>query len=67
MTTPEYIDVRTIRPGTKLKLSDDSVVEVTQNPEDGYWVLGRYLISPAERSREGKEDMIFWSDIVEKM
>ena len=64
---PEYIDVRTIEPGTKLRLSDDSVVEVTENPADGYWVLGRYLISPAEPSREGKEEMIFWSDIVAKV
>jgi hypothetical protein len=67
MPTPEYIDVRTVKPGTRLKLSDDSVIEVTQNPEDGYWVLGRYLASPAEPAREGKEDMIFWSDIVGKI
>jgi hypothetical protein len=66
-TAPEYIDVRTLEPGTRLRLSDDSVVEVTENPADGYWVLGRYLTSPAEPSREGKEEMIFWSDIVAKV
>jgi len=67
MTEPEPIDVRTVEPGTKLKLLDDSVVEVTQNPADGYWVLARYLASPGEPSRAGKEDMIFWSDIVGKI
>lgn len=67
MMTPEYIDIRTVKAGTRLKLSDDSVVEVTQNPADGYWVLGRYLTSPAEPGRKGKEDMIFWSDIVGKI
>jgi hypothetical protein len=61
---PDYIDVRTVRPGTRLQLADGSVIEVTQNPEDGYWLLGRYLVSPADPAREGKEDMIFWSDIV---
>ncbi len=67
MTAPEPIDIRTVEPGTRLKLLDDSVVEVTENPADGYWVLGRYLASPGEPSREGKEDMIFWSDIVGKI
>jgi hypothetical protein len=67
MAMSDYIDVRTVKAGTRLKLADDSVVEVTQNPEDGYWVLGRYLASPAEPAREGKEDMIFWSDIVGKL
>jgi hypothetical protein len=66
MTTPEYVDVRTVKPGTRLKLADDSEIEVTQNPEGGYWVLARYLSSPSEPSREGKEEMIFWGDIVGK-
>ena len=67
MTAPEPIDIRTVERGTRLKLLDDSVVEVTENPADGYWVLGRYLASPVEPSREGKEEMIFWSDIVGKI
>jgi len=67
MAAPEQIDIRTVEPGTRLKLLDDSVVEVTDNPADGYWVLGRYLASPGEPSREGKEEMIFWSDIVGKI
>lgn len=36
VTAPEPIDIRTVEPGTRLKLLDDSVVEVTQNPADGY-------------------------------
>ena len=67
MTAPEQIDIRTVEPGTRLKLLDDSVVEVTENPADGYWVLGRYLITPGEPSRQGREEMIFWSDIVGKI
>jgi hypothetical protein len=67
MTAPEPIDIRTVEPGTRLKLLDDSVVEVTDNPADGYWVLGRYVTSPGDPSRQGKEEMIFWSDIVGKI
>jgi hypothetical protein len=67
MTAPEQIDIRTVEPGTRLKLLDDSVVEVTDTPADGYWVLGRYVTSPGEPSRQGKEEMIFWSDIVGKI
>jgi hypothetical protein len=61
----EYIDVRTLNTGTRLKLTDSSLVQVTENPQDGYWILGRYLTSPEEPSRVGKEEMILWSDIVE--
>lgn len=67
MAEPEPIDVRTVEPGTKLLLADDSVVEVTENPSDGYWVLARYLSAPGEPSRDGKEEMILWSDIVGKI
>lgn len=59
----DYIDVRTLKAGTRLELVDDSLVELTQNPEDGYWILGRYLTSPQEPWRVGKEEMILWSDI----
>jgi hypothetical protein len=67
MAAPEQIDIRTVEPGTRLELLDNSVIEVTDNPADGYWVLGRYLVSPGEPSREGKEEMIFWSDIAGKI
>ena len=67
MAEPEPIDVRTVEPGTKLMLADNSLVEVTQNPADGYWVLARYLTVAGEASSDGKEAMIFWSDIVGKI
>jgi hypothetical protein len=67
MAAQEYVDIRTVEPGTKLRLVDDSVVEVTENPADGYWILGRYLTSPSEPSREGKVEMVLWSDIVARI
>ena len=58
------VEVRTVSPGTKLRLTDGSIVEVTQNPEDGYWIIARYIESPEEPSRVGSEDTVFWSDIL---
>jgi hypothetical protein len=39
------IDVTTIKVGTKLKLGEGVVAEVTENMEDGQWLQVRYLES----------------------
>ena len=41
------IDVGAVKVGTKLKLADGIVAEVTENMEDGQWLQVRYLESPA--------------------
>lgn len=60
------IEIRTVPVGTRLLLIDDSTVEVAQNPEDGYWLLCRFLKSPDDPSRVGSQEMILWSDIAGK-
>jgi hypothetical protein len=57
------IEIRTVPAGTRLRLADDSVVEVSTNPEDGYWLLCQYLESPSDPGRVGSQEMILWSDI----
>ena len=58
------IEVRTVEPGSRFKLADGSIVEVTANPGDGYWIVARYLSSPAGASQAGKEEPVFYQDIV---
>ena len=60
------IEVRTVPAGTRLQLADDSIVEVSTNPADGYWLLCQYLESPSDPGRVGSQEMILWSDIVGK-
>jgi hypothetical protein len=53
--------IQHLTPGTRLKLTDGGLAEVSENPHDGTWLLVRRL--PA---RDGAEDeLLFIDDIAE--
>lgn len=62
---PATINFRNLEPGTRLKLVGDLIVEVTENPKDGYWLVGRWLSVPLDPASEGKEAMILCYDVVD--
>ena len=49
--------------GTKLLLSDQSIVEIIGNPGDGGWVQVRYLQSPSGSPEVGEEVWVFYTDV----
>ena len=49
--------------GAKIKLNNGAVAEITGNPGDGAWLLIRFVEHPAEPSRVGEEDMVFFMDV----
>jgi hypothetical protein len=49
--------------GTKLMLTDASLVEVVGNPGNGGWVLVRYLESPTGSPAVGEEEWTFFTDV----
>ena len=55
--------LREVPVGTKLWLKDDSLVEITGNPENGGWVLVRYLESPSGSPAVGDEEWLFYIDV----
>jgi hypothetical protein len=59
------INVRVLEQGTRVALTDGSLVEVVSNPRDGIWLFARYLSAPADASLVGTEAMIFAQDVVE--
>jgi hypothetical protein len=59
----DIVNVRDLRPGTRISLLDGAEAEIVSNPADGVWVFARYLSSPDDPSRVGDEDMIFAQDI----
>jgi hypothetical protein len=55
---------RDIPAGTKVKLYNGAVFEVTGNPGDGAWLIGRYLSNPEDPSIVGQdEQMLFFTDV----
>lgn len=53
--------IQHLQPGTRLKLHDGGLAEVTENPHDGTWLLVRRL--PAADGAEN--ELLFIDDIAE--
>jgi hypothetical protein len=61
----DIVNIRLLEPGMKVRLSNNATGEVVTNFNDGVWVTLRFLISPADPSLEGTEDMVFAQEIME--
>jgi hypothetical protein len=59
------INVLTLEPGTRVRLVGDAIAEVTANPQDGVWLLLRYMIVPGHPDQVGAEEMVFAEDVLE--
>ena len=59
------IDLMTLAEGTKVSTTAGATIEVVDNPKDGVWVFGKYLLSPEDPSLVGSEDMFLAEDVVE--
>lgn len=62
--TTRVAKLQDVKPGARVLLIDDATAEVVSNPNDGYWLMVRFLTSPAEPSKEGTEDLVFVTDIM---
>ena len=60
------VNLRELKPGERLKLVGDILVEVVDNPEDGMWIRAKYITVPSNPSAEGTEDQIFAADVLER-
>lgn len=50
--------------GDKVRMADGSIAEVVENPQDGFWVIVRYLEHPTEPAVvNGEEVQVFATDI----
>jgi hypothetical protein len=58
------IDVTSVKVGTRLKLQDGVVAEVTENMEDGQWLQVRYLESPGRPAEVGTIELCHAQDII---
>ena len=63
----DVVNLITLAEGAKIATTVGATVEVVDNPRDGVWVFGKYLVCPEDPSLVGSEDMFFAQDIVEVM
>jgi hypothetical protein len=61
----DVVNLKTLVEGAKISTTAGATVEIVDNPQDGVWVFGKYVINPDDPSLVGTEDMFFAADIVE--
>lgn len=49
--------------GTRLRLTNGAVGEITANPGDGAWIEVRFLENPEDATKVGGEEWVFWSGV----
>ena len=60
-----FVNLRELVVGAKVELADNVIAEVVENPADGMWVMVRFVSCPDDPSREGSEDMVFATDVID--
>jgi len=61
--TGPRVNLRELKPGDRVRITGDVIIEVLENPEDGMWVRAKYITVPGNPAAEGTEDQIFASDV----
>ncbi|MFC0386072.1 hypothetical protein [Muricoccus vinaceus] len=51
------INLVALKPGDTVQLKDGSTGEVVENPQDGMWIMIRYIVSPADPDLVGTEEL----------
>ena len=60
----DTVALQDIPEGTKVRLRNGAIAEVTANPRDGGWVFIRFVEYPEDPSKVGEEDMVFCTDVL---
>ena len=60
----ETVDLQDLAEGTKVRLRNGAIAEVTANPRDGGWIFIRIVEHPEDPAKVGEEDMAFCTDVL---
>jgi hypothetical protein len=64
MNVNDTVILRDLPVGTRVKLRNGAIGEVTGNPQDGAWIFLRYVESPKDPDKVGTEDMAFCTEVI---
>ena len=64
ISNPDDVALQDLPEGTKVRLANHVIAEVTANPRDGGWLFIRFVEYPEDPSRVGEEDMVFCADVL---
>lgn len=58
------IDALKVENGTKLRLKDGSIVEVTENPGNGIWLFCKYVSSSDDSKADLSDEPVYAEEVV---
>ena len=59
-----FVSLQDVPVGTKVKMADGIIAEVTANPGDGGWLFIKFVEYPGDPLRVGEDDMVFCTDVL---
>jgi len=63
----EYIPIRELEPGDRIRLKGDILAEVVDNPRDGMWIIVRYLETPAGPVTGNDSEMVTADEVIARL
>jgi hypothetical protein len=60
----EYLPLRELEPGERLRLRGGIIAEVMENPRDGMWIIVKYLSTPAGPATSDALEMVAADDVL---
>ena len=60
-----FVNLFELKPGQRILMKNQSVAEVVENLDDGIWVKGRFISSPADPSMVGSEELCYCEEVLQ--
>ena len=65
MSAGPTLNVVTLPPGARVQTRDGATAEIVENPQDGFWLICRYVAHPTQPQLVGPDEHhVFAQDIV---
>ena len=62
----EYVAIRDLDPGERIRLKGNILAEVVDNPRDGMWIIVRYLETPAGPVTGSEPEMVMADEVIRR-
>lgn len=64
MADNKSINLVDLHPGVRVRMAGGALAEIVENPQDGFWLIVRYLDHPAEPALvDAGEQQVFATDV----
>jgi hypothetical protein len=60
----EFVPIRELEPGERIRLKGNILAEVVDNPRDGMWIIVRYLETPEGPVTGHDSEMIMADEVI---